>query len=118
MPSSAGAHTWVGEGARGDSKCRAGGPLPGAAQDHGDVTAFRWRPDTERPDAKNASAVALVATETAAGVARILDAGQIPLVIGGDCSITIGVIAGFRHRGLRPALLYCDGGPDLYTQAT
>ena len=92
--------------------------LPNGVEDHGDVAAFRWRPDLERPNAKNAAAVARVATDTAEGVARILSSRQRPLVIGGDCSITIGVIAGFVRHGVRPALLYVDGGPDLYTPDT
>ena len=119
VPSSAGAHTPGLE--KGPAAVRDAGliaSLPGGAQDHGDVTAFRWRPDTERPDAKNAAAVARVAAETAAGVTRILGAGQVPLVVGGDCSITVGVVAGFVGRGLRPSLLYVDGGPDLYTPGT
>jgi arginase len=119
VPSSAGAHTPGLE--KGPAAIRDAGLvdlLPGAAEDHGDVSAFRWRPDLERPNAKNAAAVARIATETAAGVARILGTGQTPLVIGGDCSITIGVVAGFIHHGVRPALLYVDGGPDLYTPGT
>ncbi len=118
VPSSAGAYTPGLE--KGPTAIRdAGliGLLPGA-EDHGDVTAFRWRPDLERPSAKNAAAVARVAADTAAGVARILARGQRPLVVGGDCSITVGVVAGFVRHGIRPALLYVDGGPDLYTPDT
>ena len=47
-----------------------------------------------------------------------MSSGQRPLIIGGDCSITVGVIAGFVQQGVRPALLYVDGGPDLYTPDT
>ncbi|WP_213010136.1 arginase family protein [Paractinoplanes toevensis] len=119
VPSSAGAHTPGLE--KGPAAIRAAGLvglLAGGVQDHGDVPAFRWRLDRERPDAKNAAAVARVAADTADGVVRILAAGQKPLVIGGDCSITIGVVAGFRRAGVDPALLYVDSGPDLYTPAT
>lgn len=119
VPSSAGAHTPGLE--KGPAAIRDAGLtdlLPGGVVDHGDVTAFRWRPDPERPDGKNAAAVARVATDTAVGVARILAAGQRPLVVGGDCSITVGVIAGFVEHGITPALLYVDGGPDLYTPDT
>jgi arginase len=118
VPSSAGAHTPGLE--KGPAAIRDAGLidlLPGA-DDHGDVTAFRWRPDLERPSAQNAAAVARVAADTAAGVARILSASRRPLVIGGDCSITVGVVAGFVRHGVHPALLYVDGGPDLYTPAT
>lgn len=119
VPSSAGAHTPGLEKA--PAAIRAAGLvdlLPGGAEDHGDTTAFRWRPDIERPNAKNVAAVTQVASETAAGVARILDTGQRPFVIGGDCSITIGVIAGFTQHEIHPGLLYVDGGPDLYTPDT
>lgn len=119
VPSSAGAHTPGLE--KGPAAIRDAGLvdlLPGGVADHGDVSAFRWRPDRERPNAQNAAAVARIAAETAAGVARILDRGQTPFVIGGDCSITIGVVAGFIRHGVRPALLYVDGGPDLYTPDT
>jgi arginase len=119
VPSSAGAHTPGLE--KGPGAVREAGLvdlLPGGAADHGDVSTFRWRPDREHPTAKNAAAVARIAAETADGVARILRTGQTPLVIGGDCSITIGVVAGFIKHGVRPALLYVDGGPDLYTPDT
>lgn len=92
--------------------------LPGGAVDHGDVSSFRWRPDPRRPSAKNAAAVARVATSVAAGTARILARDQLPLVVGGDCSITAGVVSGFALAGAPPALLYVDGGPDLFTPAT
>ncbi|MDG4825697.1 arginase family protein [Asanoa sp. WMMD1127] len=119
VPSSAGAHTPGLE--QGPSAVRAAGLaelLPGGVADHGDVPGFRWRPDPGRPTAKNAAAVARVAADTAAATARILAAGQTPLVVGGDCSITVGVVAGFVAHGSPPALLYVDGGPDLYTPDT
>jgi len=119
VPSSAGAHTPGLE--KGPAAIRAAGLaslLAGGVHDHGDVPGFRWRADLARPTAKNADAVARVASDTAAGVERILAAGQLPIVIGGDCSITVGVVAGFVRAGVGPALLYVDGGPDLYTPDT
>lgn len=74
--------------------------------------------DREDSNQQNVAPVARVASETMAGVARILRQGQVPLVIGGDCSITIGVIASFARVDARPALLYVDGGPDLYPPDT
>jgi arginase len=44
-----------------------------------------------------------------------LRAGEVPLVIGGDCTIELGVISGFLRAGEDPALLYLDGGVDLRT---
>jgi arginase len=118
VPSSAGAHTPGIEKA--PAALRAAGlvaALPGA-EDRGDVPGFRWRPDPARPNGQNATAVATVARKTSAEVAAILADGRLPLVLGGDCSITIGVLAGFAAAGRAPALLYMDGGPDLYTPDT
>ena len=119
VPSSAGAHTPGLE--KGPAALRAGGLadlMPGGVVDYGDVPGFRWRADLARPRAKNAAAVARVASDTAVSTERILAAGRLPLEIGGDCSITVGVVAGFVRHGVRPALLYVDGGPDLYTPDT
>lgn len=83
--------------------------------DAGDVRGFRRRPDPAHPDRQNIAEVARVADETADAVAAVLGAGRTPLVLGGDCTVTVGVVAGFRRAGLPAALLYVDGGPDLYT---
>ena len=37
-----------------------------------------------------------------------------PLVLGGDCSLLIGAIAGARRGGLRPGLLFVDGHCDYW----
>jgi arginase len=110
-PSSAGAHTPGVEKA--PAALRAAG-LPealGDVKDLGDVPGFRWRPDPSRPTAQNAPIVARVARDVAAAVAA---APGLPLVIGGDCTVTLGLVAGTDA----PALVYVDGGPDLYTPRT
>ena len=110
-PSSAGAHTPGVEKA--PAALRAAGlleALPGAT-DLGDVPGFRWRPDPARPTAQNAPVVARVARDVAAAVAA---APGVPLVVGGDCTVTLGLVAGTAA----PALVYVDGGPDLYTPLT
>ncbi|WP_250001057.1 arginase family protein [Actinoplanes sp. M2I2] len=119
VPSSAGAHTPGLE--QGPAAVRAAGLLTDLraggldVDDRGDVPGFRWRPDPNRPNGQNAPAVAAVAEDVAAGVVAILADGRTPLVVGGDCSITVGVMAGFARAGREPALLYMDGGPDLFT---
>jgi arginase len=84
-------------------------------QDVGDVRGFRRRPDPENADRQNIHEVARVADEAATAVAAIVASGAVPLVIGGDCTVTVGAVAGFRRAGLPAAVLYVDGGPDLYT---
>lgn len=55
-----------------------------------------------------------MADETATAVADVLAADRAPLVLGGDCTVTVGVMAGFRRAGREAALMYVAGGPDLY----
>ncbi len=53
----------------------------------------------------------------AARVADAVDAaagdGKLPLVLGGDCTITIGAVAGLRRRHPDAGLIYLDGDTDL-----
>jgi len=51
-------------------------------------------------------------------VGGILDEGHLPLVIGGDCTLLIGVAAAIRDRGDRPGLWFVDGHLDLYDGST
>lgn len=120
-PSSAGAHTPGVE--RAPAALRAAGlvDLVGRhahVEDAGDTREFRWRPDPAYPRGQNAGAVAAVASEVAARVAAAVAGGRTPLVLGGDCTVTIGLVAGFARAGRSPALVYVDGGPDLYTPVT
>jgi arginase len=94
--------------------------LPGALRDRGvevrdlgDRPVWRWRPDRERPRAQNAAAVAEIARDTAARVeAALADADGPLLVLGGDCTIELGVVAG-HPAGV--GLVYLDLHPDLNT---
>jgi arginase len=47
-------------------------------------------------------------------VGDVLGSGERPLVLGGDCSLLIGAIAGAREAGLRPGLLFVDGHADYW----
>jgi arginase len=86
--------------------------------DHGDLPAFRWRADPARRSPQNLAAVVSVATSVAESIEEVVGRGEVPLVAGGDCTITVGVVAGFLRAGLDPSLLYVDGGVDLYVPAT
>jgi arginase len=86
--------------------------------DHGDLPLERWRPDPANPTAQNLDRVTTVARRLADRVAEAVAAGQVPLVLGGDCTVTVGAVAGcVRHRP-DIALLYIDGGLDLTTPRT
>jgi arginase len=83
-------------------------------RDLGDSPVWRWRPDQERPRAQNLGAVVEIARETAARVEAAL--GDAPLlVLGGDCSIELGVLAGHLARDDSVGLVYLDLHPDLNT---
>ena len=50
-------------------------------------------------------------------IGELLDQGRFPLVLGGDCSILLGVAFSLRKRG-RYGLLFVDGHTDLQTPAS
>jgi len=81
--------------------------------DAGDLPGAVFAVDHEHPRARNLAAVVAVAREVADAVAHHLAAGRRPLVIGGDCTITLGVIAGFRRVHPGVGLAYVDGDADL-----
>jgi arginase len=81
--------------------------------DHGDTPRRRWRPDRANPFAQNLGAVVATVQETATRVRAVLAAGQVPLVLGGDCTIELGTVAGHLPSDERVGLLYFDLHPDL-----
>lgn len=64
----------------------------------------------------HAPEVARFAISLAEAVGEVLDAGCVPLVLGGDCSILLGNALALRRRG-RFGLLFLDGHADFYQPA-
>lgn len=85
--------------------------------DHGDTEAFRWRPDRDDPLAQNLDAVVRIADRTARRVEDIVAAGQVPLVVGGDCTVGLGTIAGCLGDD-QLGVVYFDLHPDLNVPPT
>lgn len=56
------------------------------------------------------------AHDLADATGAVLDAGDVPLVLGGDCSILLGSLLALRRRG-RHGLLFIDGHADFYQPA-
>jgi arginase len=81
--------------------------------DLGDGPVWRWRPDRVNRSAQNLDAVVGNAREVATRVRQALSQGLIPLVIGGDCTIEVGVLAGHLPSNDRIGLVYFDLHPDL-----
>jgi arginase len=82
-------------------------------EDLGDSEVRRWRPDKGNRRAQNLSAVAEVTGETAERVREAQVAGHLPLVLGGDCTVELGTVAGLLPSGGRLGLIYFDVHPDL-----
>ena len=85
------------------------------ATDRGDTPRFRWRVDHDAPRAMNADAVVDGVRAVAAEVQDALGAGDLPLVLGGDCTVGVGTVAGAVAAGAEPRLVYLDLHPDLNT---
>jgi arginase len=60
----------------------------------------------------NAAGVAAYTRRLADRISGILDAGEFPVILGGDCSILLGPGLALRHRG-RYGLAYLDGSADF-----
>jgi arginase len=61
----------------------------------------------------NARAIAAWSPKLADAVEAVLDAGEFPVVLGGDCTIVLGSMLAFRRRG-RYGLLFIDGNADFF----
>ena len=85
------------------------------ASDRGDTPRFRWRVDHDEPRAMNAAAVVDGVRAVAAKVEEAIRAGDLPVVLGGDCTVGVGTVAGAIAAGVEPRLVYLDLHPDLNT---
>lgn len=87
----------------------------GAVDDWGDVVNEVFAVDHENPTRRNFLAVLRTARKVADAVHRALVLGAIPVVLGGDCTITLGVVAAVRRVRPGAGLFYFDGDADLAT---
>jgi arginase len=80
-------------------------------EDRGDLPAAPFRPVQPVDGLRDVDRVVEVARRVCDEVAAIRADGRLPLVLGGDCTITLGALAGFGDGGL----VYFDGDADLNT---
>jgi arginase len=81
--------------------------------DHGDLAVTRWT--AERVDGlPNAwrQVVDVVAAARSA-ISEVVLADQAPLVLGGECTLTVALVAAVIERYGEVGLIYVDGGQDL-----
>jgi arginase len=88
------------------------------AHDLGDTEGFRWQADRRNPRAMNAAEVARTARGTANLVEQALVGGGVALVLGGDCTVELGTVAGALRSPGEVGLLYIDLDTDLNTPAS
>lgn len=88
-------------------------------EDLGDSDVWPWRPDRANPLAQNLATVVEQVQTTASRVAAALEQPDtIALVLGGDCTVGIGTVAGVQQALGDVGLLYFDIHSDMNTPAT
>ena len=122
-----GAPTSAGSYAPGQEKTphalRAAGFLSSLAEngsevvDLTDTQGFRWTPDRNRPDAMHVDVCARIANAVAARVTQSWNEGHTAIVLGGDCTIEMGVVSAAVKSGSNFGLIYIDGDADMRTPA-
>src|SRR5215207_1080518 len=87
--------------------------------DLGDSPVVPWRPDRANPQAQNLHAVLETVQTTTKRVAEALvQRDRLALVLGGDCTVGIGTVAGIQQAIGPVALAYFDLHSDLNTPAS
>jgi arginase len=122
VPSSAGSH---GPGAeRAPAALRAAGLADRLAAvgyevtDHGDTPTFLYQPDEEHPRARNTDAVVQALSALRTKVELAVKSGALLLILGGDCAITPGTVAGVRRYYREAGVFWMDRDADLNTPAS
>jgi arginase len=87
--------------------------------DLGDSPVVPWRPDRANPRAQNLEAVLDTVRSTTKRVAdALVERDRMALVLGGDCTVGIGTVAGIQQAIGPVALAYFDLHSDLNTPAS
>src|ERR1700686_2898236 len=86
--------------------------------DLGDVVDATFTLDDPASNARGLSTVVAVARAAADAVAGVLAGNRLPVVLGGDCTITLGVVAGVQRAHPDAGVMYFDGDADLSTPET
>lgn len=122
VPSSAGAH---GPGQEKAPAALREAGLLGAlrergleVEDLGDLPLTRFAPDSANRKQQSLHRVVSVARRVAETVEGAARRGLTPLLLGGDCTITLGVVAGLERVQSDLGLIYFDGDADMTTPDT
>lgn len=86
--------------------------------DDGDLPMALYRPGSQDRHQQNLDQVIRVAQRVADRVEQVVASGRVPVVLGGDCTITLGALAGMQRHHPEAGLVYFDGDVDLNTPDT
>ncbi|NLE71863.1 MAG: arginase family protein [Actinomycetales bacterium] len=117
VPSSAAAH-WPGL-EKGPRALREAGLVEGlrsaglSVVDHGDRPEARFRAARSAQEPNDVGRVVEVLKDATGAIGEIVAAGRRPLVLGGECTLTIALVSAFAEAGQEVGVVYVDGGQDL-----
>ena len=117
VPSSVAAH-WPGI-EQGPAALREGGLMQTLrahgvrVADHGDLAVARWTADRTDGLPNAWRQVVEVVNSARSAVSEVVVAGQAPLVLGGECTLAIALVAAVVEQYGEVGLIYVDGGQDL-----
>ena len=83
--------------------------------DYGDLPVRRWHPDRKSPLAQHWEAVVACVQETEARLSDAVNQRHIPVVIGGNCTVELGVVAANLKKCESLGLIYLDLHADMNT---
>jgi arginase len=84
------------------------------AHDRGDLASRRWSPDRSSRRAQNVGEVIAMVEDVRSAAEACIEAGERPLVLGGDCTVGLGTIAALDT----PGLVYVDLHADMNVPAS
>ncbi|NPD03335.1 arginase [Nocardioides sp. zg-1308] len=83
--------------------------------DLGDLPVHLWKPDQRRPLAQNLDEEVGALRALADAAAPLVTTGHRVLVLGGSCTVALGLCAAVQDAGIEPHLVYVDRHLDLNT---
>jgi arginase len=86
--------------------------------DYGDLPVRRWRPDKKNVLAQHWETVVACVQETDTHLKEAVRQGYVPVVIGGNCTIELGVVAANLRKSENLGLIYLDLHADMNTPAS
>jgi len=122
VPTSAGAHGLGLE--RAPAALRAAGLVERLQEigyevsDAGDCPQQLHQPDDEHPRARNVGPVLAAVNALKPLVEQATKSGALPVILGGDCTICLGTVAGVRRYFKTASLLWFDRDADMNIPAT